>query len=67
MTWLVWNVRGISKRYKQKELKLYLKNKYIKLAGLLETRVKETSVNRVFKNISPGWGVGHYNIIIKVL
>ncbi|XP_075077058.1 uncharacterized protein LOC142163812 [Nicotiana tabacum] len=57
MTFLVWNVRGINKRYKQKDLKLYLKNKYIKLSGLLETRVKETSINRVFKNIVPGWAL----------
>lgn len=54
MTWVVWNVRGINKRYKQKELRVYLQNKHIKLAGFLETRVKESRANRVFKNILPG-------------
>ncbi|XP_019263542.1 PREDICTED: uncharacterized protein LOC109241272 [Nicotiana attenuata] len=57
MTWVIWNVRGINKRYKQKELKIYVQNKQIKLAGFLETRVKENRDNRVFKNILPGWAI----------
>ncbi|XP_070002551.1 uncharacterized protein [Nicotiana sylvestris] len=57
MTWVIWNVRGINKRYKQKELKIYVQNKQIKLAVFLETRVKKNRANRVFKNILPGWAI----------
>ena len=39
MKWFFWNVRGMNKRYKQKKIKLLLKNK-VNLAGLVETRVK---------------------------
>ncbi|KAH0776490.1 hypothetical protein KY290_007901 [Solanum tuberosum] len=54
MSWIIWNVRGINKWYKKKELKLYLRNKHIKLAALLETRVKDHKAPRVFANVFPG-------------
>lgn len=40
MSWLVWNVRGTNKRYKQKELSRYVKDNHIKLVGSIETRVE---------------------------
>ncbi|KAH0642121.1 hypothetical protein KY290_033725 [Solanum tuberosum] len=55
MSWIIWNVRRINKWYKQKELKLYLRNKHIKLAALLETRVKAHKAPRVLANVFPGW------------
>ncbi|XP_060190886.1 uncharacterized protein LOC132620215 [Lycium barbarum] len=55
MTWLFWNVRGINKRYKQKELKQYLLNKRIKLAGIVETRVKEQNMANRLNKIAPRW------------
>ncbi|XP_059310190.1 uncharacterized protein LOC132061374 [Lycium ferocissimum] len=55
MSSLFWNIRGINKRYKQKELKKYLGNKRIRLAGLIETRVKDHNKARVLNNIVPGW------------
>lgn len=48
-------MRGINKRYKQKELHNYIRNKNIKLAGLMETRVKEKNFKRVIKVIVPDW------------
>lgn len=45
MTWLIWNMRGINKRYKQKELRKYLQDNHIKIAGLVETKVKENKAN----------------------
>ncbi|XP_019244422.1 PREDICTED: uncharacterized protein LOC109224288 [Nicotiana attenuata] len=55
MTWIIWNIKGINKRYKQKELKQYLKENHIKIAGLLETRVKENKAPQNANKIVPGW------------
>lgn len=57
MTWLVWNVRGINKWHKQKELKLILKSRKIKFVGLVETRVKKHNQSKVCNNILPRWGM----------
>ncbi|XP_060180627.1 uncharacterized protein LOC132610344 [Lycium barbarum] len=62
MTWLIWNVRGVNKRYKQKEVRKILVNKHIKLAGLIETRVKQHNATRIVQNIVPGWDL-HLNEI----
>ncbi|XP_019224481.1 PREDICTED: uncharacterized protein LOC109206146 [Nicotiana attenuata] len=59
--WLFWNVRGVNKRYKQKELANYIKSKNVKIAGLMETRVKEHNFKRVTKAIAPDWeGINNY-------
>ncbi|XP_070009747.1 uncharacterized protein [Nicotiana sylvestris] len=47
MTWLIWNIRGLNKRYKQKEINQYIKDKHIKLAGLVETKVKEGNAVKI--------------------
>lgn len=57
INWIFWNVRGVNKRYKQKELHNYIRNKSIKLADLMETRVKEHNSKRVIKAIVPDQGV----------
>lgn len=59
MKWLFWNIQGINKSYKQKELKLYLKNKKIKFAGLIKTRVKDHNISKVLNSIAPGWCCVH--------
>ena len=41
MKWSVWDVRGMNKRYKQKEIKVLLQKNKVTLAGLIETRVKK--------------------------
>lgn len=45
----------MNKRYKQKELRNYLTNKKIRLAGLIETRIKEHNSLKISKNIVPNW------------
>lgn len=56
---MVWNLRGATKRYKQKELHKYLYINNIRLVGLVETRVKEQKMKEVVKNIAAGWGIIH--------
>ena len=48
-------MRGMNKRYKQKEIKLFLQNNKVSLAGLIETRVKEVNVKAIIKGIAQGW------------
>ena len=45
-------MRGMNKRYKQKEIKLFLQNNKVSLAGLIETRVKEVNVKATIKRYS---------------
>ena len=59
MKWSVWNVRGMNKRYKQKEIRLLLQQNKTSLAGLIETRVKEANSNNILKAIAPGWKIIH--------
>ena len=59
MKWSFWNVRGMNKRYKQKEIKLLLQQNKASLAGLIETRVKEVNIKATFKAIAPGWRIIH--------
>lgn len=40
MKWLIWNVRGLNKPLKQKEMDNYLRKNKVSLAELLETKVK---------------------------
>lgn len=55
MTWLIWNIRGLNKRHKQKEIKQYIKEKHYKLAGLVETKVKEDKAEKMINRIVPNW------------
>ncbi|XP_059310987.1 uncharacterized protein LOC132062428 [Lycium ferocissimum] len=47
---------GVNKRYKQKEVRKILTNKHIKLAGLIETRVRQHNAQRILQVSAPGWG-----------
>ena len=55
MQWSFWNVRGMNKRYKQKEIKQFLLNNKVSLAGLIETRVKENNTSTTINSIAAGW------------
>lgn len=57
MTWLFWNIRGVNKGYKQKELKQYLKENHIKLTAFLETRVKENNAQCIASKVVPKWQI----------
>lgn len=53
MNWLVWNIKGVNKKHKQKEFKKMLQMKKISLFGLIETRVKQHKANKILANIAP--------------
>ncbi|KAM3306207.1 hypothetical protein P3S67_013077 [Capsicum chacoense] len=59
MSFLIWNIRGGNKRYKQEELYKFLKAHHIRLAGLIETRVKGNNMHRIANCIAPGWEIPH--------
>ncbi|XP_074290769.1 uncharacterized protein LOC141617471 [Silene latifolia] len=50
-----WNVRGLNSLTKQKHIKWFLHHHDIGLFGLLETKVKPTSLNQIRQNICDGW------------
>ena len=52
-------MRGMNKRYKQKEIRLLLQQNKTNLAGLIETRIKETNSKTILKAIAPGWKIIH--------
>jgi len=55
-------MRRINNRYKQKELAMYPKENRVKIAGLVETRVKDHRVQTIYNKIAPGWGFeNNYN------
>ncbi|XP_074301215.1 uncharacterized protein LOC141632574 [Silene latifolia] len=51
----VWNVRGLNNVNKQKHLKWFLLQNDVELFGLLETRVKPSSLNLIASNVCYGW------------
>ncbi|XP_074305159.1 uncharacterized protein LOC141640172 [Silene latifolia] len=52
-----WNVRGLNSPAKQKYIKWFLHHHQVGLFGLLETKVKPSSLNGVRNNICNGWCV----------
>ncbi|XP_074283257.1 uncharacterized protein LOC141607810 [Silene latifolia] len=51
----VWNVRGLNSDTKQRDIKWFLYQSEVVLFGLLETRVKPGSLNKVAANVCNGW------------
>ncbi|XP_075083356.1 uncharacterized protein LOC142167099 [Nicotiana tabacum] len=52
-----WNIRGINKPYKQKELKAFLFKNKITVLGCLETKVKTWNAKKVRIKIGNDWEV----------
>ncbi|XP_074298275.1 uncharacterized protein LOC141629118 [Silene latifolia] len=52
-----WNVRGLNSPSKQKYVKWFLQHHDIGLFGLLETKAKPSSLNRVRDSLYAGWCV----------
>ncbi|XP_074289335.1 uncharacterized protein LOC141614488 [Silene latifolia] len=52
-----WNVRGLNSPNKQKYVKWFLQHHDIGLFGLLEMKVKPSSLNRVRDSLCTGWCV----------
>lgn len=52
MNWLFWNVLGINKRYKEKELRNYINNNHFTLGGIVETRVKVHKMEKIASSLA---------------
>jgi len=54
-TVVAWNIRGLNWPNKQVDVHLYLQMNNVGLLGLLETKVKIKSVEKVAATVFPGW------------
>ncbi|XP_074305422.1 uncharacterized protein LOC141640587 [Silene latifolia] len=50
-----WNVRGLNSPAKQEYIRWFLHHHQVGLFGLLETKVKPSSLNKISSNICNGW------------
>ncbi|XP_075101938.1 uncharacterized protein LOC142177361 [Nicotiana tabacum] len=55
MNVVTWNVRGLNKTYKHKELRIAIKENKMGLLTVLEHRIKECKAEKIIKKIVPGW------------
>lgn len=55
MSVITWNIRGLNKTYKQKEVREFIRSNNKALIALVEHRVKEHKTNDIIKKIAPGW------------
>lgn len=51
MRWMVWNIRGVNKAYKRKELRNIISKLNVSLVILLETRVKEHKAKPIIEQL----------------
>ncbi|XP_074278043.1 uncharacterized protein LOC141601646 [Silene latifolia] len=58
-----WNVRGVNSMNKQVDIKWFLHTNKVGLCGLLETRVKTGSINKVHDGLGNNWKVAHNNSV----
>ncbi|XP_074278250.1 uncharacterized protein LOC141601844 [Silene latifolia] len=56
-----WNVRGMNSMNKQADIKWFLHTNNVGLCGLLETRVRTGSINKVHQGLGNNWKVVHNN------
>ncbi|XP_075108980.1 uncharacterized protein LOC142180803 [Nicotiana tabacum] len=52
---ITWNVRGVNKVYKQKELMEFIKVNKVNVIAIIEHRVKECKDRQVINKIVPNW------------
>lgn len=57
---VTWNIRGLNKAHKQKELKNFLNVNKVDVMGCLETRIKQHKAQHIQIKIVNGWNV-QYN------
>lgn len=62
-----WNVRGLNKARKCREIATHLKNLHLDIGILIETRVKENKKDGVRINLGGNWSFidnyqSHYNV-----
>lgn len=54
MNVLVWNIRGINKPLKQKEVKKMVARLKVSIICLVETRVQKANIIKIRDNMLPG-------------
>lgn len=52
---LCWNVRGLNSTKKQLEVKNYVHKTAAGVIGLLETKVREQNLGKLFQRMFSGW------------
>ena len=50
-----WNIRGVGKPFKQKELRTWILKNHLSMAGVLETRVRVNLSPQIINSIIPSW------------
>ncbi|KAH0761484.1 hypothetical protein KY290_017557 [Solanum tuberosum] len=55
MKLVTWNIRGLNKLHKQKELKLFVEENNVSIIEILEHKIKENTTHGIVKKIVPGW------------
>ena len=50
-----WNIRGVSRPFKQKELRVWIHKNQVALVGVLETRVRAENSSQIISSILPYW------------
>ncbi|KAK4732287.1 hypothetical protein R3W88_025275 [Solanum pinnatisectum] len=55
MQLVTWNIRGMNKLHKQKELKLFVKENKVSIIAVLEHKIKENMANKIVRKTLPGW------------
>ncbi|XP_070014516.1 uncharacterized protein [Nicotiana sylvestris] len=50
-----WNIRGLNKIPKQKEVKRFIRSNKVKMIALLEHKIKEQKALQIIRRITPGW------------
>ncbi|XP_060178324.1 uncharacterized protein LOC132608297 [Lycium barbarum] len=63
---ITWNIRGINKLYKHRELKVFIKENKVGVIAIVEHRVKEIRADKLIKKLVPGWSwCNNYNSCLK--
>ncbi|KAL9246166.1 hypothetical protein vseg_019736 [Gypsophila vaccaria] len=59
-----WNVRGMNRVQKQKDINFFLHNKEVELFGLLETKIKSSALSKSYSSFN-SWSIstnsGYHN------
>lgn len=52
-----WNIRGLNKSFKQKELKDFLLRNNVDVVGCLETKIQTHNADRIKKSFGKDWAI----------
>lgn len=55
MSGFFWNIRGFNKTIKHEVVRKWVRSEDMKFGCLIETRVKETKVEKIISSVFEGW------------